>query len=99
MQHAGEHTLALEVISVSKSFPGVLANDEVTLDVRHGEILGLLGENGAGKSTLMNVVYGLYIPDGGRSASTAKRCASAARSTRSSSGSAWCTSTSCSSPT
>ena len=65
MQHAGEHTLALEVISVSKSFPGVLANDEVTLDVRHGEILGLLGENGAGKSTLMNIVYGLYKPDGG----------------------------------
>jgi simple sugar transport system ATP-binding protein len=65
VQHAGERTLALEVISVSKSFPGVLANDKVTLDVRHGEILGLLGENGAGKSTLMNVVYGLYKPDGG----------------------------------
>jgi len=50
---------------VSKRFPGVLANDDVSLDVRQGEVLGLLGENGAGKTTLMNVVYGLYRPDGG----------------------------------
>ncbi len=50
---------------MSKRFPGVLANDDVSLDVRHGEILGLLGENGAGKTTLMNIVYGLYRPDAG----------------------------------
>jgi simple sugar transport system ATP-binding protein len=62
---AGERALALELIGVSKRFPGVLANDDVSLDVSRGEVLGLLGENGAGKTTLMNVVYGLYRPDAG----------------------------------
>jgi simple sugar transport system ATP-binding protein len=56
---------ALRLTGITKRFPGVLANDAVSLDVRKGEILGLLGENGAGKSTLMNIVYGLYKPDGG----------------------------------
>ncbi|MBV8480638.1 MAG: ABC transporter ATP-binding protein [Actinobacteria bacterium] len=50
---------------IRKVFPGVVANDNVSFDVRRGEVHALLGENGAGKSTLMNILYGLYKPDGG----------------------------------
>src|ERR1700758_1344608 len=50
---------------IRKEFPGVVANDGVSFDVRKGEVHALLGENGAGKSTLMNILYGLYKPDGG----------------------------------
>lgn len=50
---------------ISMQFPGVLANDDVSLDVRPGEIFALVGENGAGKSTLMNILYGLHQPTGG----------------------------------
>ena len=50
---------------ITKRYPGVLANDGISLDVRRGEIHGLLGENGAGKSTLMNILYGLAQPDEG----------------------------------
>ncbi|MBB2155380.1 ABC transporter ATP-binding protein [Gluconacetobacter diazotrophicus] len=55
----------LQLQGISKYFPGVIANQDVSLDVRPGEIHALLGENGAGKSTLMNVVTGIYQPDAG----------------------------------
>jgi ABC-type uncharacterized transport system ATPase subunit len=61
----GTGTPLLRLTGISKRFGALDANRDVTLDVRPGEILGLLGENGAGKTTLMNVVYGVYQPDDG----------------------------------
>jgi ABC-type uncharacterized transport system ATPase subunit len=58
--------VALRMEGITKRFPGVLANDRISLDCRKGEVLGLLGENGAGKTTLMNILYGLYQPDSGK---------------------------------
>jgi len=55
----------LTLREITKAFPGVVANDRVTLDVRAGEIHALLGENGAGKTTLMNILYGILQPDAG----------------------------------
>ncbi|MDR1966095.1 MAG: ABC transporter ATP-binding protein [Synergistaceae bacterium] len=56
---------AVEMERITKRYPGVLANDDVSLCVGAGEIHGLIGENGAGKSTLMNILYGLELPDSG----------------------------------
>ncbi|NWF64909.1 MAG: ABC transporter ATP-binding protein [Chloroflexi bacterium] len=58
-------TNVLELRGITKRFPGVLANDQISIALREGKILALLGENGAGKSTLMNILYGLYQPDEG----------------------------------
>ncbi|MBS4208210.1 ABC transporter ATP-binding protein [Bacillus sp. FJAT-50079] len=57
---------AVEMLNITKQFPGVLANDNVSLIVKEQEIHGFLGENGAGKSTLMNILYGLQKPDSGK---------------------------------
>ncbi len=58
-------TPVLEARNVTKIFPGVIANEDVNLQLHQGEILALLGENGAGKSTLMNIIFGLYHPTNG----------------------------------
>jgi ABC-type uncharacterized transport system ATPase subunit len=65
MTVAADAELVLEALHLTKRFPGVVANDDVTLQLRKGEILGLLGENGAGKSTLVKMLFGLYRPDEG----------------------------------
>ena len=55
----------IEMLNITKVFPGIIANDDITLQLRKGEIHALLGENGAGKSTLMSVLFGLYQPEKG----------------------------------
>ncbi len=56
----------IEMLNIRKEFPGIIANDDITLQVKQGEIHAILGENGAGKSTLMSILFGLYHPDKGQ---------------------------------
>ena len=56
---------AIEMIGITKTFPGVIANNDVSISVKENEVLALLGENGAGKSTLMSILFGAYNPDSG----------------------------------
>ena len=60
-----EPQYVIEMLNITKEFPGIKANDNITLQLRRGEIHALLGENGAGKSTLMSVLFGLYQPESG----------------------------------
>ena len=55
----------IEMLHITKEFPGIKANDDITLQLKKGEIHALLGENGAGKSTLMSVLFGMYQPEKG----------------------------------
>ena len=60
-----EQPFVIEMLNITKRFPGIIANDNITLQLRRGEIHALLGENGAGKSTLMSVLFGMYQPEEG----------------------------------
>ncbi len=60
-----EYPYVIEMRNITKEFPGIIANDDITLQLKRGEIHALLGENGAGKSTLMSVLFGLYQPEKG----------------------------------
>lgn len=60
-----DNNYIIEMLHITKEFPGIIANDDITLQLKKGEIHALLGENGAGKSTLMSVLFGLYTPEKG----------------------------------
>lgn len=63
MENASQYVI--EMLHITKEFPGIKANDDITLQLKKGEIHALLGENGAGKSTLMSVLFGMYQPEEG----------------------------------
>ena len=63
MENKSEYVI--EMLHITKEFPGIKANDDISLQLKRGEIHALLGENGAGKSTLMSVLFGLYQPEEG----------------------------------
>lgn len=69
-----EYENVIEMKHISKSFPGIKANDNISLTLRKGEIHALLGENGAGKSTLMSILFGMYKPDEGEIYVNGKKC-------------------------
>ena len=66
-------SIAVELSGITKSFPGVIANDDINLVVKQGEIHAICGENGAGKSTLMKILYGMIQLDSERCRSTVKK--------------------------
>ena len=86
-----EQPYAIEMLNITKRFPGIVANDNITLQLKRGEIHALLGENGAGKSTLMSVLFGRRRAS---SKKTARWCRSRTRTMQTHWGSAWSTSTS-----
>ncbi len=89
-----ETQYAIEMLNITKRFPGIIANDNITLQLRHGEIHALLGENGAGKSTLMSVLFGMYQPEEGIIKKNGEVVTIRTLTTPMPSASAWCTSTS-----
>ena len=87
---------AVEMLNITKRFPGIIANDNITLQLKKGEIHALLGENGAGKSTLMSVLFGLYQPEEGEIRKDGKRLQLTILMMRMIWGSGWYISTLCS---
>src|SRR3954451_12859811 len=83
-----QRALLLQVKGVGKSFPGVKALEDMHLELRAGEVLGLVGENGAGKSTLMKLLSGIYSADAGEFVFAGAPYEPTSASTRSSSASA-----------
>ena len=80
---------------ISMQFPGVLANDDISLDIFPGEVFALIGENGAGKSTLMNILYGIYTPTEGNVVIKGEPVEDFNPKTVIAGAWAWCISTSC----